>query len=955
MADVAAAIVRCSSILTRAKGRFKHKSEVVRALQTLHRVLVESRENQTIFAERHYPSFVKSILIPLVGVEWLPCFSDSESIFCFKNFFLAGDNSVVSRVHSVLALLTFAIPTMLRLPRDTATTAVYNAVLNCLEGHITALTELMRAILLIDPAKPLLITVLRAVTCLPERVMGCCASRAVQQAPPGWAIPSAFFPAVCSGLMAAISDFGENPPSGCSTNFGRICTHLVLRGYTSEIATAWWRHLLKQNSKNDLRGYHLLSCVSDEIMPALLVQILKAVVKSADAGVSEADILAILGCVLDSSLRDGHAVVIHCLANKLMRGGGVWAFDMRQKATESPRQHPLPGSIRMLRCVLAVLSSHDMIAVAFSHATDQWSHPGLQQQSLAHQYAVTTALGLCLKYEGDQANSELVTQLLGAIQLYFGSPVSETRAMGMRIAEKISLTLSPEKTLRFPELSSFRPFLEAIEVPCPEPPEPPLGCSDGVKDSSSVVSEINSVDTPCAEMNMKNLSPRDAAHDVADDVKKQTTSDVKKDAAPDRTHDVTNDGKDDANAFARDATVNLALDPTAVVSLTEDQNMNAILGDLESSDTGSESDSDDDSNFSNAEAGEESSDESLEPFDLTDDQIDLDSAHAPRYLRDCIEALNYVNDGRGPAKQKPAEAFNTALRRLPKLIARAGSPQARLAPGEDVPQYLRELWKPLIRTLLFLEDKYSTKGFGAYRRDAIIALCAALPREASSYLIRAFYSDNVNTGSRYEILETLQATAEQLSNDSEPSGLEKSLPISVTNRPTVKSSRLSPTQSNGPKTRRWGVVKPQRVVARSNLFAPVAASFFFPLLNGYDRAGASVHVALLGDNEGLLCQFITTLAIFISCSRRGPSTARMVVAFVQLFFALRFNTNKRVKFSLMFGLSRIQLLRKQGALRHVDTTLGQEMLEVVGWLRDIQARDGDVDCRENARKLLTIM
>ena len=45
----------------------------------------------------------------------------------------------------------------------------------------------------------------------------------------------------------------------------------------------------------------------------------------------------------------------------------------------------------------------------------------------------------------------------------------------------------------------------------------------------------------------------------------------------------------------------------------------------------------------------------------------------------------------------------------------------------------------------------------------------------------------------------------------------------------------------------------------------------------------------------------------------------------------------------------------QGALRHFDTTLGQEMLEVVGWLRDIQARDGDVDCRENARKLLTIM
>ena len=32
-------------------------------------------------------------------------------------------------------------------------------------------------------------------------------------------------------------------------------------------------------------------------------------------------------------LRDGHAVVVHCLANKLMRGGGVWAFDMRQMGT----------------------------------------------------------------------------------------------------------------------------------------------------------------------------------------------------------------------------------------------------------------------------------------------------------------------------------------------------------------------------------------------------------------------------------------------------------------------------------------------------------------------------------------------------------------------------------------------------------------------------------------------
>ena len=45
----------------------------------------------------------------------------------------------------------------------------------------------------------------------------------------------------------------------------------------------------------------------------------------------------------------------------------------------------------------------------------------------------------------------------------------------------------------------------------------------------------------------------------------------------------------------------------------------------------------------------------------------------------------------------------------------------------------------------------------------------------------------------------------------------------------------------------------------------------------------------------------------------------------------------------------------QGALPHIESSIGQELLEVVGWLREVQARDGDAESRENARKLLTIM
>ena len=45
----------------------------------------------------------------------------------------------------------------------------------------------------------------------------------------------------------------------------------------------------------------------------------------------------------------------------------------------------------------------------------------------------------------------------------------------------------------------------------------------------------------------------------------------------------------------------------------------------------------------------------------------------------------------------------------------------------------------------------------------------------------------------------------------------------------------------------------------------------------------------------------------------------------------------------------------QGVLPHIENSIGQELLEVVGWLREVQARDGDAESRENARKLLTIM
>ena len=54
--------------------------------------------------------------------------------------------------------------------------------------------------------------------------------------------------------MASILDFGDKLPVGCLTNFGRVCTHLVLRGHAPELATAWWGILLNKTRKNQPKG-----------------------------------------------------------------------------------------------------------------------------------------------------------------------------------------------------------------------------------------------------------------------------------------------------------------------------------------------------------------------------------------------------------------------------------------------------------------------------------------------------------------------------------------------------------------------------------------------------------------------------------------------------------------------------------------------------------------------------
>ena len=75
------------------------------------------------------------------------------------------------------------------------------------------------------------------------------------------------------------------------------------------------------------------------------------------------------------------------------------------------------------------------------------------------------------------------------------------------------------------------------------------------------------------------------------------------------------------------------------------------------------------------------------------------------------------------------ERFDVALDAVPAL-ARPDTPSATLAAE------LAETAVPLTRTLLHLEDRFHTAGFGARRRAALIAVCIGAPAVSGPYLAR---------------------------------------------------------------------------------------------------------------------------------------------------------------------------------------------------------------------------
>lgn len=333
------------------------------------------------------------------------------------------------------------------------------------------------------------------------------------------------------------------------------------------------------------------------------------------------------------------------------------------------------------------------------------------------------------------------------------------------------------------------------------------------------------------------------------------------------------------------------------------------------------------------------SDDELTPYDMTRDG-ELGGALAPRYIRDCLEALTSSED---PGK------VEVSLGAAEGLIKKN-------------PAATREVSVALVKVLLHLEDRFNTQGFLRLRQKAMVSLTVTDTLAVTGYLTTEFYSLNYSLRQRLDILEVLALAAQDLSQptsaNSAPSKHKPPpliQPVSTETAPDLQGTaqhwRRVVDQRIESKTRRFGKGAPRTgSSAAPSRFAPVAGCFFFPLLHNYDRP--QVTFDLLGSDHLVLGRLVHTLGVLMYFAVNAPVATQMGKALLDFVWAIRYHTDPVVRQGVLFAVSAVLLSVPN---ERMFSELSDEMLEARAWLGDVAEADPDADCRGLAGQSLLLL
>ncbi|XP_058426376.1 telomere length regulation protein TEL2 homolog isoform X3 [Diceros bicornis minor] len=325
------------------------------------------------------------------------------------------------------------------------------------------------------------------------------------------------------------------------------------------------------------------------------------------------------------------------------------------------------------------------------------------------------------------------------------------------------------------------------------------------------------------------------------------------------------------------------------------------------------------------------SDDEFVPYDMSGDR-EVKSSKAPVYVRDCIEALTTSEDW---------ERWEAALRALEGLVFRS-------------PAATREVSVELAKVLLHLEDKTSVAGFEGLRQRALVSVTVTDPARVAEYLTSQFYAVNYSLRQRMDILDVLTLAAQELSR---PGRLGRTPqhgspgPTSQPGSAAAPAWRAVVEERIRSKTRRFskGFAR-QGPATGPNKFNSVAGSFFFPLIQHFDRP--LVTFDLLGDDQLVLGRLAHTLGALMYLAVNTMVAVPMGKALLEFVWALRFHGDAYVRRGLLSAVSSVLL---SVPAERLLADLPDELQEARSWLADVAEKDPDEDCRMLAVKALLLL
>ncbi|KAF0929395.1 hypothetical protein E2562_021419 [Oryza meyeriana var. granulata] len=364
-----------------------------------------------------------------------------------------------------------------------------------------------------------------------------------------------------------------------------------------------------------------------------------------------------------------------------------------------------------------------------------------------------------------------------------------------------------------------------------------------------------------------------------------------------------------------------------------------------------------------------SSESSLEPYDLSDDDTDLQKKFTQ--LTDLATALRKPDDPDG---------VENALGSAEKLV--------RASPDE-----LRHNSGDLVRALVHVrcsdvamegeEDSAEEK-----RQKALVALLVTCTFESLDVLTKLLYSSSVDVSQRILIIDVMTEAAQELAetkiarrelqhgnliSDTSPSWLvpsDRGPPGAGPWREVSESGtlmnwshryeRVVPSRSGqvkSGKSRKWGLgeAKDLQTEWSKNRFPLYAAAFMLPVMQGYDKRSHGVD--LLNRDFVVLGKLIYMLGVCMKCMAMHPEASAIAPALLDMIRsrAVSQHPEAYVRRSVLFAASCILIALHPSYVASALIEGNQNVSTGLEWIRTwalhVAETDPDTECTSTSRAL----